>query len=713
MKRGVHVQVPVRGHLRNGYIYEIKEGSSFSKCQPIHTILSEEELIPPDLFDLALWMSKYYFAPLRQVLKIMLPASIRHNMSPKQQYYVMRAQTKEHLREVCKTLQESQPSQARVLEVMLNAKKGMLLTELLEKAEASRSPVDTLVNKGLLVIDVVRLYRSPLINEDYFKSLPKQLSQEQKKALDTICTSIQQRIFQTHLLFGITGSGKTEVYLQAIEKALENNLGTIMLVPEIALTLQTIERFKSRFEENIAILHHRLSQGERLDEWQRIRSGEAKIVIGARSALFSPIQNLGLIIVDEEHDGAYKQNEESPCYHARDVAVMRGKLSHCTVILGSATPSLESYYNATAGKYQLNLLSHRHNAKLPSVTLVDMKKEYEKHKGFTSFSDVLIEKIQQKVSQGEQVICFLNRRGYHTSLVCRGCGHTFKCSHCDVSLTFHKGENHLSCHLCDFKLIPPPTRCPQCKEDKTLKYKGIGTEQVEKALHAVLPQVRTLRIDTDTTKHKGSYKELFRAFSTGKADVLIGTQMIAKGLHFPSVTLVAILNCDSALNIPDFRASESVFQLITQVAGRAGRGQLPGEVIIQTLLTENSTIQLASKQDYPQFYQSEIALRKLFSYPPFSHFVKLTFSGQDAILTQQYGMLLRSKLINELNQNYAIHPLIPSGHAKVKDFFRFQFLIRGPAIYPINEHLEKVLERSPPPSKIYLDIDIDPLSTFF
>lgn len=708
-KKGSLVEVPMRGKLRKGFILEVKETSEFPKVLPLHTIIGEE--IPQDLFELAVWIGRYYCAPLRHVLRSLLPATIRRHDSHKEQYFVTRAQTKEVLREACINLRNTHTSQAQILDILLQAKKGMLLTELLEKAQVSKSPVETLEKKGLIAIEKVVIHRSPLEGEEYFKTEPKVLNAEQQEALGKLTKALDARVFETHLLFGITGSGKTEVYLQIIEKALAKGLSTIMLVPEISLTAQTIERFRSRFEENIAILHHRLSEGQRFDEWQRIRRGDAKIVIGARSALFSPVKNLGLLIVDEEHEGAYKQSDEQPCYHARDVAVMRGKLASAVVVLGSATPSLESYDNALKGKYVLSKLHHRATkATLAPVTIVDMKREFEKAGGYTSFSEPLIEGIKKRFKDGEQTLLFLNRRGYHTSRSCQKCGYIFKCPHCDLALTFHLKENHLTCHLCDFRLSPPPRSCPECKCVEHPKFHGVGTEQIEKALHALFPEIRTLRIDGDTTRHKGSHEKLLREFSTGKADVLIGTQMITKGLHFPAVTLVAVLNSDSGLHIPDFRASEHIFQLITQVAGRSGRGHLPGEVIIQTHIPDNPTILLAAEQNYEKFFESEIESRKLFGFPPFTHLIKLTFSGEDADVTHQTAALVRDKLIKGLGKGYLVHPVVPSGHAKIKNLFRFQCLIRGMQVYPavqLLQHLKQVREG------VKLHIDVDPLSTYF
>jgi len=714
VKKGTRVEVPVRGSLQKGYIFSIKDHPDFTPVVPITRVLSEDELITSDLFELAVWMSKYYCAPLRQVFKALLPASVRAETKHKEQLFVMRAKTRGELSVLCQELRNKNSAQADVLDVMLNVTKGILLSELLEETGGSRSPVDTLAKKGALIVDIVRVDRSPLIHEEYFLTKHKKLNPDQEQALKAIVNALDQNKFETHLLFGVTGSGKTEVYLQAIDNALKAGKGTIMLVPEISLTAQTIERFRSRFEGHIAILHHRLSHGERFDEWHRIYRGEAKIIIGARSAVFSPVQNLGLIIVDEEHENSYKQTEEAPCYHARDIAVMRAKMSNAVVILGSATPSLESYYNAKEGKYVLSKLGSRADAaSMPTVTIVDMKREFEKAKGYTSFSDALLTGIKKRMALGEQSILFLNRRGYHTTLFCQSCQSGVKCNHCDVSLTFHKGDNILACHLCGYAVSPPPQHCPTCKAPDPMKFRGVGTEQIEKAIHAVFPEIKTLRIDADTTKHKGSHQKLLRDFGSGKADVLIGTQMIAKGLHFPQVTLVGVLNSDSSLNIPDFRASETVFQLITQVSGRAGRGALKGEVIVQTHMPENPTIQLASKQDYESFYAEEIAVRQAFNYPPLRPMGKIAFSGTDPKETYETAEQVRGLLIGQLPAEYEINPVITAGHAKVKDKYRFQFLIRGPGIYPISKAMEQIRARAVLRSSVRMHVDINPVSTFF
>jgi primosomal protein N' (replication factor Y) (superfamily II helicase) len=708
---GSRVKIPVRKSHRQGTIVKIKEDSPLIQLQEIAEVLSDKAYITEELFRLAQWMSEYYCTSLRRVLKTILPSSVRGKAKAKEQLLIKPALSISQIASVCDELRRTYPTQALALDSVLKSPKGILLSKLLETAKISRSPIKSLIKKKILLCQKVRIDRSPLIGEEYFPTKPKVLNEEQQLVLGKIKKSLDEQRFEVRLIHGVTGSGKTEIYLQAIEHALGLSKRVLFLVPEIALTSQMIERLKSRFQEKIAILHYRLSQGERHDAWHQIRDGKACIAIGARSAIFSPLQNLGLIIVDEEHEASYKQSDEAPAYHARDVAVMRGKIASATVLLGSATPSMESYYNAKKGKYQLSVLKNRaDSAEMPDVTVVDMKAEFEKAKGFTLFSDPLLAAIQQRIEIGEQVILFLNRRGYHTAQVCQSCLHTFQCSRCDVNLTFHLGDNVLACHLCDQRLSPPPRECPKCKAEGSLKFKGAGTEMVERALHTVLPEVRTLRLDADTTRHKGSHELLFKQFRAGKADVLIGTQMIAKGLHFPQVTLVGVLNADGNLQIPDFRAQETVFQLLTQVAGRSGRGHLRGEVIIQTHMPDHSVIRLAKAQDFTGFFDQEIAVRELFHYPPFTHLIKFTFSGKNVKCVQKAAMALRQRLIEQLPPYVAILPIVPCGYAKVKGDFRFQFLIKTEKLGRLSTLIQSLIKKE---EDCRLFIDVDPLSTFF
>ncbi len=711
IKVGQLVEVPIKGRLKKGYILKIKDKTNIKNVLKINRIVSNE-VLSKDLFKLALWMTKYYSCSLSKVLRCIIPSSIRKEITKKYHIYITCNKTKKELLDIYKKLLKSSSKQAKAIEYFFKVKKGVLLSQMLFDTKLSKAPIDSLVKKKILTYKKIFSDETDILkNFEYFQTKQKNLTQEQKKVLNNISASIEKSKFDTHLIFGITNSGKTEIYLRAIQKALDLNKAAIMMVPEIALTSQTIERFRSRFKQKIAIIHYKRSSGEKTKDWENILSGKIKIIIGARSSIFAPIKNLGLIILDEEHDPSYKQTDEMPSYNAKHLAIMRAKFSNATVILASATPSIESYYNALNKKYKLNYLSKRiGKSNLARVKIIDMKEEIKKSKSY--FSNDLIQAIKQRYEKGEQVLLFLNRRGYNTSIQCLNCSYIFKCMHCDITLTYHKKNNILSCHLCGFK-TQNFQLCPDCKSSEYIKYKGFGTEHIQSALHVIFPNIKTIRIDRDTTSQKQSHETLFKQFKSGKADVLIGTQMIVKGLHFPSVTLVGILNTDAALNIPDFRSSEVVFQLITQACGRAGRASLPGEVIIQTYMPKNETIQLASKQDYLSFYKMEIKNRKLFNYPPFTKMAKIIISSQDEKKAENFANLFRIKIIKNLPYSYKIHPVLPSGRAKIKDVYRFQFLIRGKNNLLLSSILDKVKKEINLPYNISLFIDIDPISIFF
>ncbi|HEG4204245.1 TPA: primosomal protein N', partial [Enterococcus faecium] len=457
--------------------------------------------------------------------------------------------------------------------------------------------------KGWLEFIESERYRDPYKDRVFDQTTALELNAEQKNAVEQIITAGQQQKDQVFLLEGITGSGKTEVYLQAIADVLSENKTAIMLVPEIALTPQMVERFKGRFGESVAVLHSGLSQGEKYDEWRKIEREEAQVVVGARSAIFAPLKNIGLIIIDEEHESSYKQ-DETPRYHARDLAIWRSKYHHCPIVLGSATPSLESRARAQKGVYQLLQLNHRAKAaaQLPAIEIVDMREEFQNHRTST-FSANLQEKIQNRLDKKEQTVLLLNRRGYSSFVMCRDCGFVLPCPNCDISLTLHMDTRSMRCHYCGHE-EPIPNRCPNCGGNK-IRYYGTGTQKVEEELRELYPQARILRMDVDTTRRKGAHEQILQKFGAKEADILLGTQMIAKGLDFPEVTLVGVLNADTSLNLPDFRSSEHTFQLLTQVSGRAGRAEKAGEVVIQTFNPQHYAIELAKKQNYEQFYQQE------------------------------------------------------------------------------------------------------------
>ncbi|MFC1576796.1 primosomal protein N' [Candidatus Omnitrophota bacterium] len=542
-------------------------------------------------------------------------------------------------------------------------------------------------------------------------SSPLSLTEEQGAALKSISSSIEKEEFRVFLLHGITASGKTEVYLQAIDRVLKRGKGAVLLVPEISLTPQTQERFVSRFGDRVAVLHSRLTHGNRFQEWKRIRDGKADVVLGARSAIFSPLKKVGLIIVDEEHETSYKQ-EDSPRYHAREVAEMRARLNGCPLILGSATPSLESYYKAKKGEYKLIRLTRRIDDKtVPRVKIVDMRMELATRKRIEIFSKVLTDAIEKTLKDNKQVIIFLNRRGYSTFVNCKKCGLVLKCKRCDSTLVFHFKDRTLACHYCSYR-IKPPELCPKCKSSH-IKYFGLGTEKVESEMVRRFPYIHNIaRMDSDTTSKRGSHERILGSFRSGEVNLLVGTQMIAKGLDFPEVTLVGVVSADIMMNLPDFRASERTFNLLTQVAGRAGRGDTAGEVIVQTYTPGHYAVLTAAKHDYEKFYEKEIVSRKELSFPPFVHLIKITVRSRNDELAKKAA----DDLVKEINANEP-HPVplkvsgpAPAPMAKVRGYYRWNILLKSKDRPGMCAVLKKVLSGFRKSSKVLIAVDVDPMS---
>ena len=652
---------------------------------------------------------------------------------------------------------------------IIEERREMLLAELLELAETTASTVRKLEDRGLVEITSEISERDPYAREHILPSQPLPLNPAQTAALEKIKTAMDKKNAEckmqnaetnldaeptkpvssffihpsTFLLHGVTGSGKTEVYLQALAHALEQGKGAIVLVPEISLTPQTVERFKARFSSGklqtlVAVLHSHLSAGERHDEWHKIRQGRARIVIGARSAIFAPVEPLGLIIVDEEHEHTYKQ-EEAPRYHARDVAIMRGQMENAVVVLGSATPSLESYYNCKRGKYALLELPERvDDQKMPRVRVVDMRQAAHKEKGIPIFSPQLKEAITQRLERKEQTILFLNRRGYSTSLQCPKCGEVVQCPNCSLALTFHRQEQKLACHICGH-VAPVPSVCPNTKcQNPAIRFAGTGTQRVEETLAKLFPQARIKRMDADTMKRKDDYRKVLGDFRTGKTDILVGTQMIAKGLHFPNVTLVGIIYADLALHQPDFRAGERTFQLLTQVAGRAGRGDVEGEVFVQAFAPFHPAIQFARRHDFAGFYEQELEFREQLKYPPFSRVALLTLKGRNEEKVKFSAEHLKRELEKSLTEGRAGSPL-PAAASQAKDgahgvtrptgfkdliiagpapaplpraetFYRFQIMLRTRAMSKLSQALAKIIGTLTLPDDVTLTVDIDPVN---
>ena len=563
---------------------------------------------------------------------------------------------------------------------------------------------------GWLTFIEKEAYRDPFANQTFEKTTALSLNAEQQVAVETILQSVQEQQSQTYLLEGITGSGKTEVYLQVIAEVLNQGKTAIMLVPEISLTPQMVQRFKSRFGEHVAVMHSGLSQGEKYDEWRKIERGEAEVVVGARSAIFAPIENIGVIIIDEEHEASYKQ-EETPRYHARDLAIWRSEYHHCPVVLGSATPSLESRARAQKNVYQRLRLTQRANqaATLPTIDVVDMRQEVE-NGNVSSFSMSLQEKLQERLEKNEQSVLLLNRRGYSSFVMCRDCGYVLPCPNCDISLTLHMDSKTMKCHYCGH-VERIPYRCPNCGQDK-IRYYGTGTQKVEEELQTLLPDSRILRMDVDTTRRKGAHEKILRTFGEGQADILLGTQMIAKGLDFPNVTLVGVLNADTALNLPDFRSSERTFQLLTQVSGRAGRAEKPGEVIIQSFNPEHYAIQLAKAQDYEDFYTKEMYIRHRGDYPPYYFTVQITASHPEENEAAKQMFQIATKLKQGLSPQAILLGPTPNAIMRVNNRYFYQVIIKykqEPMLQPLLKEILTDTQRATARG-LKLSIDAEPMN---
>jgi primosomal protein N' (replication factor Y) (superfamily II helicase) len=635
IEMGSRVKVPFGPRQVFGIVTAVLEDSQTAKTvlRPILKVIGRQTQVTPKVLRLARWIAEYYCCAPEIALRSVLPEAVRQEEEGwRERLFVRVAPLPGDLPKLTKRQKEVWDA--------LQGPGELPLRQLLERCGCTAETVRRLEDKGLLTIALQVSERDPYAHEHILPTQPLPLNREQAAALAEITAAFDRRgsvapgtpaIF---LLHGVTGSGKTEVYLQALAHALSRGQGAIVLVPEIALTPQTVERFKARFSNGplqtlVAVLHSHLSAGERHDEWQKVRQGRARIVIGARSAIFAPVDPLGLIIVDEEHEHSYKQ-EEAPRYHARDVAVVRGRMENAIVVLGSATPSLESFYNVQRRKYRLLEMPQRADDKtMPVVRVVDMRQTARQEKGTPIFSPQLKEAIQQRLERKEQVILFLNRRGYSTSLQCPKCGFVAACPNCSVALTYHRHNQKLLCHICGHAAAAPSV-CPDEKcRNPAVRYAGLGTQKVEDTLGRLFPHARLRRMDSDALQRKEDYRRILGDFRSGKIDILVGTQMIAKGLHFPNVTLVGIIYADLSLHVPDFRAGERTFQLLTQVAGRAGRGDVEGEVFVQSFTPFHPAIQYARRHDFAGFYEQEIDFRQQLRYPPVARVALLTLKGRN------------------------------------------------------------------------------------
>lgn len=694
LKVGMRVVVPFGKQTLEGFvlkIYENKDVSLENKLKEIISIVDTYPILNEELLTLGKYISKTTLCSLMTSYQAMLPKALKAkkkvNMTPKYDTYIC-INYGMYNNDI-----KFNASQEKILELLKENKK--VKKEVLNKI--SVSSVNTLLKKNILLEEKEENYRYNLINEEKIKF---NLNEEQQKVYKEIFNSINTN--ETFLLYGVTGSGKTNVYMKVIEDVIKNNKTAILLVPEISLTPQIIKRFTSYFS-NIAVLHSGLSDGEKYDEWRKINEGKVNIVIGARSAIFAPLKNIGVIIIDEEHSQTYKQ-ENNPRYNAIDIAKERCKYHNCPLILGSATPSLESFARAKKNVYKLLELKNRYNNNtMPKVEIIDMNKEFKKASGY--FSNTLIDQIKETLERKEQVILFLNRRGYSSFLTCSSCGYVEKCPNCDISLTYHKSSNMLRCHYCGYA-TKRKKLCPKCQEE--FKDYGIGTEKVEEELKSLIKDAKIIRMDVDTTTTKNAHAKIINSFLEEKYNILIGTQMIAKGLDFPNVTLVGVLNADIGLNFPDFRSSETTFSLLNQVLGRSGRGNKEGKVLIQTFNPEHYAIAYTKNHDYLGFYNEEMKIRKILKYPPYYYICSIK------IISKDYNLASKSSydVVNYLKQNIKNEIILgPSvcNVFKLNNNYRFQIIIKYKDVNNILEYLTNIEHHYFNKKDIKVEIDFNPL----
>ncbi|WP_227935762.1 primosomal protein N' [Alkalihalobacillus deserti] len=762
---GIRVIVPFGPRKIQGFVVEIVSESSHDKTKPIYEVLDMVPVLTEELVQLGEWLSHHTLSFKLSAYQLMIPAALRTKVKKKivlktdpnllpdkiQPLFAEAIQiewgkleenkkllksiqlaVKEGLLEVDYLVEEKgkkkteryvkvasnintlEPLPARavkqkdLLTYIEERKQPMNVQSLLQETQMTRQVLTTLIKKGFVEEFEQEVYRDPTAGVEYERTNPLQLTEKQQEVIAPILHSLEDDKHRSFLLHGVTGSGKTEVYLQAIDKALKQGREAIVLVPEIALTPQMVQRFKGRFGSKVAVLHSGLSMGEKYDEWRKILRKEVRVVVGARSAIFAPFTNIGIIIIDEEHETSYKQ-EENPRYHARDVAIHRGEYHRCPVILGSATPSLESYARALKGVYQLLPLKERvNNRAMPSVEVVDMREELRQGNR-SMFSYSLLDKLKDRLEKGEQTVLFLNRRGYSTFVMCRDCGYVATCDHCDISLTYHRTQHSLKCHYCGHEEKMPDT-CESCGSDH-IRFFGSGTQKVEEELTRVLPEAKVIRMDIDTTRRKGSHEKLLSAFGRGEADILLGTQMIAKGLDFPKITLVGVLAADSMLHIPDFRSAERTFQLMEQVSGRAGRHDLEGEVIIQSYTPDHYSIELVKTHNYEQYFQMEMSQRKVGLYPPYVFMILINISHPELTHVIHISEKIVSFLKREVSDQTVILGPVASPLARIKDRYRYQCMIKYRNESRLRETLQEIQQhyiREINQGQLQVSIDMHP-----
>ena len=688
MQVGIRVLVPFGRQTLEGFVLEIKDSSPL-ELKEVYSIVDYDIVLNKELLALGKEIQKDTLSTLISAYQVMLPKALKAKAGTtirKKFHTFYQLEQRDYL--------GTSLPQKKILELFHDRK--MIPKE--ELTSISLSALSTLVEKKVLL---------PVFIEDY--RLKYEVHKESKKVLTPLQQEVVTKVIQgdyrkPFLLFGVTGSGKTEVYMNIIEHVLNQGKTAIILVPEISLTPQMVEQFSNRFGNQIAALHSALSDGEKYDEWRRIARGEASIVIGARSAIFAPLKNIGIIIMDEEHSDSYKQGDKDPRYHARDIAIWRAKYHACPVLLGSATPSLESMARAQKGVYQLLTLTERVNGrKLPDVEIIDMNQEAKKSSSHLTVQ--LLNEINDCIDRGEQAILFLNRRGFSTFVTCKNCAETIKCPHCDITLTYHKSNRMLRCHYCGYA-TPLPKVCPNCGEE-ALSDLGVGTEKIEEELHNLLPYAKVLRMDVDTTSRKGAHKKMIDAFRGHEYDILLGTQIVAKGLDFSDVTLVGVINADTSLNIPDFRSSENTYSLLSQVAGRSGRSSKQGKVLIQTFNPDHYAISYVKHHDYLGFYKEEMVIRRKLGYPPYYFLCYIKISGRDSKYIYQEALKIKQSLDCSLEHTTILGPTsLPI--FRVNNIYRYGIILKYKREDKLRSELSHIKNHYKTNSKVRIDIDFSP-----
>ena len=708
LRPGCRVRVPLGRSNRpvDGYCIrvEAKPPGKF-RLKPVRSLVDARALLSPSMLVLTQWIAEHYLCDLGQVLETVVPSGVRSQAGTRQTNLLSIAPEA-----AAKWQKLGLPAkQKAVMQALAAAQEPLAPIELARAAKCTQAPIKSLRDKGLIVARRGRVKQNRRAEPVVERQDDLVLNDDQQKALEAILHSINSRRHETVLIHGVTGSGKTEVYIQVIQEVVRFGRQAIVLVPEISLTPQTVRRFRRRFE-HVAVLHSHLSDADRHWEWQRIAGGEVQVVVGARSAIFAPVPNLGLIILDEEHENSFKQ-ETAPRYHARDVAIRRAAQENVPLVLGSATPSLESWHRAQQGEYRLIDMPRRvMDRPMPSVGTIDLRNEFRSKASRGAIHRNLHQAIGEAIREGGQVILLLNRRGFSTHIQCPSCGEVVKCPECEIALTHHRTEEIALCHYCDYQ-IKAPDVCPSC-QFVGISYRGLGTQRLEAEVRARFPGAKCLRMDTDTMQSRGAHERALALFKQGDVQILLGTQMIAKGLDFPNVTLVGVINADTALHLPDFRSAERTFHLVTQVAGRTGRGEKGGRVLVQTFNPDHPAIQAAVRHDYKAFADGELPIRQMFSYPPYAAMARFVVRGPQEKSTEQFAQTLGQRLVVALDEEEAQARVLGPAAApfpKLRGKYRYQIQLQAPDADRLRTGIRRAITDLKTPDEIQWIVDIDPV----